>query len=153
RARAPDRRPARYPRRSGQCAAYGVHADRQGPSVRGGGGKARHADRSNDRRGGGAAFRVVLCDAQIDRGACEGRHEQQLAAARKAVSAVIATPTVALAEFAAALKLGDLPADVVANVKLMILDSLGCAIAATTLGDGCRETMAVMRSLGGTPES
>ena len=66
---------------------------------------------------------------------------------------MIATPTVALAEFAAALKLGDLPADVVANVKLMILDSLGCAIAATTLGDGCRETMAVMRSLGGTPES
>jgi 2-methylcitrate dehydratase PrpD len=66
---------------------------------------------------------------------------------------VIATPTVALAEFAAALKLGDLPADVVANVKLMILDALGCAIAATTLGDGCRETMAVMRSLGGKPES
>src|SRR5258706_10888127 len=35
----------------------------------------------------------------------------------------------------------------------MILDSLGCAIAATALGDGCRETMAVMSALGGKPES
>ena len=66
---------------------------------------------------------------------------------------MVATPTIALSEFAAGLKFSDLPADVVANVKLMILDALGCAIAATTLGDGCRETMAVMRSLGGAPES
>ena len=66
---------------------------------------------------------------------------------------MVATPTIALSEFAARLKFGDLPAEVVANVKLMILDALGCAIAATTLGDGCRETIAVMRSLGGTPES
>src|SRR5947199_4738350 len=61
--------------------------------------------------------------------------------------------TLALAEFAATLKFGDLPADVVENVKLMVLDSLGCAIAATTLGDGCRETIAVMSDLGGRPES
>ena len=54
------------------------------------------------------------------------------------------SPTLALAEFAATLTFGDLPADVVENVKLMILDALGCAIAATTLGDGCRETVAVM---------
>src|SRR5436190_1411138 len=35
----------------------------------------------------------------------------------------------------------------------MILDSLGCALAATGLGDGCRGTMAVMGALGGKPES
>jgi 2-methylcitrate dehydratase PrpD len=63
------------------------------------------------------------------------------------------SPTLALAEFAATLKFGDLPADVVENIKLMILDSLGCAIAATTLGDGCRETVALMSDLGGRPES
>ena len=67
--------------------------------------------------------------------------------------AAVAAPTLALAEFAATLKFGDLPTEVVANIKLMILDALGCAIAATTLGDGCRETIAVMRSLGGPPES
>ena len=64
-----------------------------------------------------------------------------------------ASPTIALAEFAASLRFDALPADVVANVKRMILDSLGCAIAATALGDGCRETMAVMSGLGGKPES
>jgi len=53
----------------------------------------------------------------------------------------------------ATLKFGDLPAEAVANVKLMVLDALGCAIAATTLGDGCRESMAVMCRLGGAPES
>jgi len=63
------------------------------------------------------------------------------------------SPTLALAEFAATLQFADLPADVVENVKLMILDSLGCAIAATTLGEGCRETMALMSDLGGRPES
>jgi 2-methylcitrate dehydratase PrpD len=66
---------------------------------------------------------------------------------------VAVTPTFALAEFSAGLSFDDLPADVIGNLKLTILDSLGCAIAATTLGDGCRETVAVMRSLGGTPES
>jgi len=63
------------------------------------------------------------------------------------------TPTHALAEFSAGLDFDDLPRDVVATLQLMILDSLGCAIAATTLGDGCRETIAVMRNLGGKPES
>ena len=62
-------------------------------------------------------------------------------------------PTHALAEFAAALRFDDLPPEVVDTLKLMILDALGCAIAATTLGDGCRETVAVMQSLGGAPES
>ena len=64
-----------------------------------------------------------------------------------------ASPTIALTEFAASLRFDALPADVVANVKRMILDSLGCAIAATALGDGCRETIAVMSGLGGKPES
>jgi 2-methylcitrate dehydratase PrpD len=67
--------------------------------------------------------------------------------------AAVAAPTLALAQFAATLKFGDLPAEAVANVKLMVLDALGCAIAATTLGDGCRESMAVMCRLGGAPES
>jgi 2-methylcitrate dehydratase PrpD len=66
---------------------------------------------------------------------------------------VAGSPTSALAQFAATLRFGDLPADVVETIKLMILDSLGCAIAATTLGDGCRETIAVMSELGGRPES
>ncbi len=64
-----------------------------------------------------------------------------------------AAPTNALAEFAAELQCSDLPAAAVAAVKRMILDSLGCAIAATSLGDGCRETVEVMRGLGGRPES
>ena len=62
-------------------------------------------------------------------------------------------PTLALARFAASLTFDDLPPPVVATLKQMILDSLGAALAATTLGDGCRETMAVMAALGGKPES
>lgn len=64
-----------------------------------------------------------------------------------------AYPTIALAEFAASLTFDALPHEVVENVKRMILDSLGCAIAATVLGDGCRETIAVMSRLGGKRES
>jgi 2-methylcitrate dehydratase PrpD len=41
----------------------------------------------------------------------------------------------------------------VVSAKRIILDSLGCAIAATTLGDACAETLGVMESLGGMPES
>jgi 2-methylcitrate dehydratase PrpD len=62
-------------------------------------------------------------------------------------------PTHALAEFAAALTYYDLPSEIVATTKQMILDCLGTALAATTLGDGCRESMAVMQDLGGKPES
>jgi 2-methylcitrate dehydratase PrpD len=65
----------------------------------------------------------------------------------------VTAPTLALAEFAATLKFDDLPNEVVANIRLMTLDALGCAIAATTLGDGCRESIAVMSSLGGAPDS
>ncbi|HEY7301297.1 MAG TPA: MmgE/PrpD family protein [Xanthobacteraceae bacterium] len=66
---------------------------------------------------------------------------------------MVISPTHALAEFAAALTFDRLPSSVVTNLKLMILDALGCAIAATTLGEGCRETIAVMQNLGGRPES
>ena len=62
-------------------------------------------------------------------------------------------PTRALAEFAASLSYDDLPAEVMDVTKRMILDSLGTALAATTLGDGCKESMSVMRELGGKPES
>ena len=41
----------------------------------------------------------------------------------------------------------------VTSAKRIILDSLGCAIAATTLGDACAQTVALMESLGGAPES
>ena len=61
--------------------------------------------------------------------------------------------TQALAEFAAELCYEDLPAPVVETVKHIILDSLGCALAATTLGDGCAESIAVMERLGGPADS
>ncbi len=62
-------------------------------------------------------------------------------------------PFIALAEFAALQSFDRLPASVVDTMKRIILDSLGCALAATTLGDGCSETMTVMSRLGGRPES
>jgi 2-methylcitrate dehydratase PrpD len=61
--------------------------------------------------------------------------------------------TEALAAFAASLRFDDLPAGVIAAVKAMILDSLGTALAATTLGDGCAESVAVMQRLGGPKEA
>ena len=63
------------------------------------------------------------------------------------------SPTHLLADYAAALRYDDLPGEVVETIKRMTLDSLGCALAATTLGDGCAETMAVMRDLGGNADS
>ncbi|MBM4261901.1 MAG: MmgE/PrpD family protein [Deltaproteobacteria bacterium] len=65
----------------------------------------------------------------------------------------IGKPFAALAEFAAQQSFDQLPAAVVETTKRVILDALGCALAATTLGDGCRETMAVMSRLGGPPQS
>ena len=61
--------------------------------------------------------------------------------------------TEALAEFAATLTYDDLPLEIVVTIKQMILDALGAALAATTLGEGCVESMAVMQDLGGKPES
>lgn len=62
-------------------------------------------------------------------------------------------PFAALAVFAAQQSFDRLPPSVVDTAKRIILDSLGCALAAATLGDGCRETMAVMSRLGGPPQS
>jgi len=61
-------------------------------------------------------------------------------------------PTYALAEFAASLNYLDLPAEVIDVTKCMILDSIGTALAATTLGDGCKESVSIMRDLSGKPE-
>jgi 2-methylcitrate dehydratase PrpD len=58
-----------------------------------------------------------------------------------------------VAEFAAALRYDDLPADVVRMAKLLVLDTLGTTLAATTLGDGCKEVVAVMSARGDRPES
>ena len=58
-----------------------------------------------------------------------------------------------LSNYAANLQYDDLPAEVVATAKRLVLDSLGAALAGTTMGDGCRETLAVVRASGGVPES
>jgi len=58
-----------------------------------------------------------------------------------------------LAAFSAALTYEDIPPDVIAMTKRLLLDTLGCALAATTLGAGCRETVRAMVELGGKPES
>jgi 2-methylcitrate dehydratase PrpD len=58
-----------------------------------------------------------------------------------------------LAEFAASLRYEDLPPDVVKMAKHLVLDTLGTTLAATTLGTGCREVVAVMSARGGKPEA
>jgi 2-methylcitrate dehydratase PrpD len=58
-----------------------------------------------------------------------------------------------VAEFASALTYADLPAGVVHVAKRLTLDTLGCALAATALNDGCRPVIEVMTRLGGRPES
>lgn len=63
------------------------------------------------------------------------------------------TLTQQVARFAATLSYDDLPADVVRMAKRLTLDTLGTALAATTLGEGCREVVDVMSRLGGTPDS
>ena len=58
-----------------------------------------------------------------------------------------------LAAFCASLRYEELPSPVVAHVKRILLDSLGTALAATTLGAGCREVIEVMSSAGGKAQS
>ena len=53
-----------------------------------------------------------------------------------------------LCDYAANLQYEDLPAEVIATAKRLVLDSLGAALAGTTMGDGCRETLAVVRGIG-----
>jgi len=66
---------------------------------------------------------------------------------------VTQTLTRRLATFAAELTYDDLPADVALMAKQLTLDTLGTALAATTLGEGCRESVDAMSALGGKPES
>src|SRR6185503_12564762 len=65
----------------------------------------------------------------------------------------ITSHTRRLAAFSAALTYDDIPPDVIAMVKRLLLDTLGCTLAATTLGAGCREVVQAMRDLGGKTES
>lgn len=58
-----------------------------------------------------------------------------------------------LARFAAELRYADLPPEAVTTAKRLTLDTLGTALAATTLGEGAREVVAVMSAFGGPPES
>ena len=61
--------------------------------------------------------------------------------------------TAAIARFSSSLSYDDIPEATAATVKRIILDCIGTALAATTLGDGCRETVAVVVKQGGTPQS
>ena len=58
-----------------------------------------------------------------------------------------------LAAFAANIAYESLPSEAVIALKQVVLDTLGTAVAATTLGAGCRELVAVIRGMGGTAES
>lgn len=58
-----------------------------------------------------------------------------------------------LASFAARLRFEEIPAPAVATIKAILLDTLGTALAATTLGAGCAQLAEVGRKLAGTPES
>jgi len=57
-----------------------------------------------------------------------------------------------LASFAVDTKYEDLPVSVVHEAKLLLLDSIGCALAAITTDKG-KMSLALARRLGGPPES
>jgi 2-methylcitrate dehydratase PrpD len=61
--------------------------------------------------------------------------------------------TETLAAYAANIAYESLPSGAVIALKQVVLDSLGTAVAATTLGAGCRELVEVIRGMGGTAES
>jgi 2-methylcitrate dehydratase PrpD len=58
-----------------------------------------------------------------------------------------------LAEYAASITFESLPNDAVVAVKHLVLDSLGTALAATTMGEGCRELVAMVVAGGGHPQA
>ena len=58
-----------------------------------------------------------------------------------------------LAAFAAGLRYEDLPPEVADAVKRIALDTVGTALAATALGDGCAEAAVVARGAGGVEEA
>ena len=61
-------------------------------------------------------------------------------------------PTRQLARFVSELRYEDLPAEAVAVLKMLCLDTVGTALAGTTLGPGCNEVARVVRDAGGAPE-
>jgi 2-methylcitrate dehydratase PrpD len=61
--------------------------------------------------------------------------------------------TARIADHLANLTYESLPPAVTATLKHLVLDTLGTTLAAGTLGEGCRELVAVARGAGGAPES
>lgn len=61
--------------------------------------------------------------------------------------------TARIADYLANLAYESLPPAVTATLKHLVLDTLGTSLAAGTLGEGCRELVAVARAAGGAPES
>lgn len=63
------------------------------------------------------------------------------------------TTTRRVAEYAANISYERLPAEVRSTLKTLILDTLGTTLAANTLGAGCREAIAALPGIGGSPQS
>ncbi len=57
-----------------------------------------------------------------------------------------------LARFAINIQYEDIPAEAVDELKTLLIDSIGCALAALTTGKG-KMTVALAKRLGGPPES
>ena len=62
------------------------------------------------------------------------------------------SPTRQLANFVSKLKYEDLPSEAIAVLKMLCLDTVGTALAGTTLGPGCDEVRRVVRDAGGVEE-
>jgi 2-methylcitrate dehydratase PrpD len=60
--------------------------------------------------------------------------------------------TGALAKFAVETKFDDLPKQVIQETKMLVMDSVGCALAGVTADPG-KMAIALAKRLGGTPES
>jgi 2-methylcitrate dehydratase PrpD len=61
--------------------------------------------------------------------------------------------TETLAEYAAGTTFDALPSEAVVAVKHLVLDALGTALAATTVGEGCRELVDMVVACGGHPQA
>lgn len=61
-------------------------------------------------------------------------------------------PTVAWADFASRIRYEDLPGEIVAAAKGLLLDTIGTALAASTLGDCCPQVAAILRDDPGRPD-
>ena len=64
----------------------------------------------------------------------------------------VESATQALARFTSELRYEDLPSEAVTLLKWLFLDTVGTALAGTTLGAGCEEGSRVVGSAAGTPE-